>query len=100
MAIDVVGSKFNSATGYGDTSALTPSSIRKGEKIDRSKIAQSIVASDPVTAGAGDWQTRNVSAAPAVPTNPGTKGASVGERVPASTQRRAIARHMAGQGKH
>jgi hypothetical protein len=89
MAIDVVGSKFNSATGYGDTSSLTPSSIKKGEKIDRSKIAQSIVASDPVTAGAGDWQTRDVSSVPAVPVHAGAKGASAGAQVPASTQRGA-----------
>jgi hypothetical protein len=72
---DIVGSKLHAEIGYGDTSDLTSPSQKIGEKIKRSPIAQSIVGSDPVIANPGSWQTRPVSPAQAVATNPGMKGA-------------------------
>jgi hypothetical protein len=74
--IDVVGSHMAPEAFTGQNGGLNPSSIKKGEKIPRSTVAKSIIGSDPVTAGAGDWQTRPVSAAPAVATNPGARGVS------------------------
>jgi hypothetical protein len=74
----------------GQNGGKNPSSIKTGEKLPRSTVAKSIIAADgSVSAAAGDWQTRPVSSAQAVPRNPGTKGPSKSGTVPLSNVRKA-----------
>jgi hypothetical protein len=86
MAIEIVGSKMRSDADYGQGGSDTPSSIRKGETIKRSAVAKSIIAADgAVSAAAGDWQTRPVSADQAVPTTRGMRSRNVASGSPGGT---------------
>jgi hypothetical protein len=89
MAVDIVASRMKGQVGYGDTSDTTPSSIRKGETIKRSAISQSIISADgSVSANAGDWQTRPVSAEQKVPTTPTMRSRNgEGGTIPSVTNR-------------
>ena len=59
-----ISSHIKIETGYGDTASTQSPSLLPGQKIKRTKIAQSIVAADgSVSADPGTWQTRKISAA-------------------------------------
>jgi hypothetical protein len=86
MVEEIIGSKMRAEVGYGDTADGTPSSIRKGERIKRSSVSKSIIAAHGgVSANPGDWQTRPISLAQAVPTHPGLKG-NMPASLPGKTQ--------------
>jgi hypothetical protein len=89
MAEEIITHGLIAEAKTGQNGGLNPSVIKTGEKLPRSTVAKSIIAADgSVSANPGDWQTRNVSAAP-INANPGTKGPSTGAKVPLSTVRRA-----------
>lgn len=92
MAIEIVGSHLKAQAGYGETSDATPSSIRKGDPaIKRSAFAKSVIAADGAIdpTGKGDFQTRPISSAAAVPVHPGSRNRShEGGTVPAQTARK------------
>ncbi len=70
-------------SGYGQNGFGGPSSDEPGKRTTSGFLP------DNASAAPGDWQTRHVPAGQGVPTNPGTKGASKGGKVPLSTVRRA-----------
>jgi hypothetical protein len=100
MSEEIIASHIKAEAKYGQNGSDTPSSIQKGADIKRSKIGKSIIAADPVTAGAGTWQVRPVSSKQAVKTNPGTtKNPNASPaKIPATTNRGSIAQIMARQG--
>ena len=86
--VEIVGSHMKAEAFTGQNGGKNPSSIKIGEKLPRSTVAKSIIAADgSVSAAPGDWQTRPVSSAQAVPTHPAMKGAAKGATVPAATSR-------------
>jgi len=75
---------------YGQNGSDQKSSVTKNDPpIKRSAVARSIIAADgSVNPNAGkDFQTRPVSSAQAVPTNPGTPARSASGTVPKSLDR-------------
>jgi hypothetical protein len=100
MADEIIASRLIAHVGYGDQADQTPSSlpIDKLDTIKRSPISKSIRKASGVVRvpPADDWQTRPVSSAQAVPTNPGAKGRSEAvAKIPLTNNRgaaRAIAR--------
>jgi len=118
MATELLqGDQYISATSRliaeaktGQNGGLNPAStmgMKPGEKLPRSKVAQAILASDPVVATAGEnFQTRKVSSAQAVKTNPGAAGRTGAvARVPTSildrgnAQKSALLNTMSARGK-
>jgi hypothetical protein len=90
MTEEIVGSKMKPNNGYGANGFTGAASLLPGEKVKRNSIAQGIVAADPVTAGAGDWQTRPVSTEQKVPTAFGHKNPNADPaKIPAGNVRRS-----------
>jgi hypothetical protein len=88
MTEEIVASHIKAEAFAGQNGDPEASSLLPGQQPRRSSVAKKIMKGTEVSATAGDWQTRTVSAAP-IKTNPGTKGPSTGARVPLSTVRRA-----------
>ncbi len=83
MSEDILGSNLPADNARGQNGDTSPSSTY-------AKTLQPIadVAPPNASANAGDWQTRPVSSAQAVPTHPGAKGRAPksGETVPANSR--------------
>jgi hypothetical protein len=87
MAIDVLGSRMRADAYYGQGASAQPSSIRKGETIKRSQVAESILASDVVKANPrpdANWQMRDVKPDAGVPVHPASRSRGEGGTVPKS----------------
>ena len=99
-----IGSHMKAEAKTGQNGGLNPAStmgMKPGEKLPRSKLAASILASDPVIATAGEsFQTRSV-ASKAYPSNPGAQGRlGANARVPSGIdhgQRQAMTSVMSRQ---
>jgi hypothetical protein len=85
MTEDILGSRMRSNALYGQNGSDQKSSIRAGETIKHSAIAQSIVVNNPVSADVGEWQTRKLSD-DKVPVHPASRSRNgEGGKVPPST---------------
>jgi len=85
MSEDILGSKLPADNGRGQNGDTTPSSTY-------AKTLPPIADVSPpnASAAAGDWQTRPVSSAQAVPTHPASRSRNgEGAKVPAKTNRKA-----------
>ena len=81
MAEEIITHGLQVEAKQGQNGGLNPSSIHPGSApIARSKFAKSVISEQgPVIAHAGDWQTRPVSSAKAVPTHPGMRSRVVAD---------------------
>jgi hypothetical protein len=98
MLTDIVGSHLAPEAFAGQNGDPEASSLLPGAQPRRSSVAKKIMKGTEVSATAGDWQTRNVSAAPIKASPTMHSPAKATDKVPLSTNRGSIAQHMARQG--